>query len=144
MNRFNGYTATPQFARPMMAVSAAISESKGISPEIRDLIECRVSQLNGCSYCLRMHVKSYVEHSGDQEKLHMLPVWRVAKGFSDAERAALDWAEGLTETAPTEKLDKVYLKLQDHYDLEQISTLTFIISTINAWNRLGVAQHNLA
>lgn len=144
MNRFNSYTATPRLAQLMMDLSAALSKCECVPLALRHLLECRVSQLNGCAYCLRMHVKSYLESEGAPKKLYMLPLWRSAEGFSGAERAALNWAEHLTASAPPETLSRVHLELQAFYDLEQVSTLTFIVSTINAWNRLGIAQHSLA
>ncbi|MBX2832782.1 MAG: carboxymuconolactone decarboxylase family protein [Rhodospirillales bacterium] len=144
MSRFNFPEISPKLFKAMFDLASVLGTDGKISPVLRDLIECRVSQINQCAYCQRMHSKSFAEHSGDAMKLGMLPVWRAASGFDDAERAALDWAECLTDVGSQERISQSHRKLLDHFEEDEISELTCIISTMNAWNRLGIAQHEFA
>lgn len=144
MNRFSFPDATPALFKPMLALATALGENARIPTVLRDLIECRVSQINQCSYCLRMHSKSFAQNGGDPVKLIMLPVWRAAQGFDNAERAALDWAECLTRIENQDRIAQSHRQLVEHFEAEAISELTCVISTMNAWNRLGIAQHEFA
>ncbi|MEQ8287729.1 carboxymuconolactone decarboxylase family protein [Thalassospira sp.] len=144
MSRFNFPEATPKLFKAMFDLATVLGTDSKIAPVLRDLIECRVSQINQCAFCQRMHSKSFAEHGGDPMKLAMLPVWRAASGFDDAERAALDWAESLTEVASQDRISQSHRALLDHFEEDEISELTCIVSTMNAWNRLGIAQHEFA
>lgn len=144
MSRFAFPDASPRLFKAMFALATELGTDSRVTPVLRDLIECRVSQINECAYCLRMHAKSFADHGGDPMKLVMLPVWRSANGFDDRERAALDWAECLTVADSQERISQSHRKLLDHFEDAEISELTCIISTMNAWNRLGIAQHELA
>lgn len=144
MSRFDFPKSSPKLLNAMLSLATALGDNPKIAPVLRDLIECRVSQINQCAYCLRMHSTSFAEHGGDGTKLTMLAVWRSADGFDAAERAALDWAECLTEVASQERIAQSHKALVEHFETDQISELTCIISTMNAWNRLGIAQHEFA
>ncbi|NIY76612.1 carboxymuconolactone decarboxylase family protein [Thalassospira sp. HF15] len=144
MTRFAFHEVTPELFQAQFALATKLGEEPLIKPVLRDLIECRVSQINGCAYCVRMHSDSFAKHGGDPIKLTMLPVWQSAEGFSEAERAALVWAECLTRAECQVTISKCYRVLLDHFEEAEISELTCIISTMNAWNRLGIAQHEFA
>ncbi|PKR49371.1 carboxymuconolactone decarboxylase family protein [Thalassospira povalilytica] len=144
MSRFSFPDTSPALFKSMYGLATAIVENGKVPAVLRDLIECRVSQINQCSFCLRMHAKSFAEHGGDAAKLTMLPVWRAADGFDDAERAALDWAECLTRIESQERIAQSHGALLAHFEADAISELTCVISTMNAWNRLGIAQHEFA
>ena len=128
MTRFAFHEDTPALFQAQFALAAQLGENPRIAPVLRDLIECRVSQING----------------GDPTKLTMLAVWEGAQGFDEAERAALAWAECLTRTENQVEISKCHRALLDHFEAAEISELTCIISTMNAWNRLGIAQHEYA
>lgn len=144
MSRFDFPQTSPKLFQAMYALASSIEESGKIENVLRDLVEARVSQINQCAFCVRMHSKSHAEHGGDAAKLTMLAVWRAADGYSPAERAALDWAECLTECVSQERISESHRVLVEHFENDQISELTCIISTMNAWNRLGIAQHEFA
>lgn len=143
-HRFLAHKTSPALFQAMIKLAEEIGTAGNIAPQLRDLIESRVSQINRCSFCLRMHAQSFRDHGGDPAKLDMLAVWRAAKDFTPTERAVLDWAELLTRCAPAEEITASYRQLLDFFEDKAISELTFIVSTINAWNRLGIAQHKLA
>lgn len=144
MDRFSAQKVTPKLRNALLTLSAGLSENPKIDPQLRDLIETRISQLNQCSFCVRKHGASHAAHGGVRAKLEMLPVWRAAKDFAPSERAALDWAETLTQTRDQATIDQSFAELSRFFGAEEISELTFIISTMNAFNRLGIAQHEQA
>ena len=143
MTRFAFHEITPELYQAQFALAAKLGEAPLIAPVLRDLIECRVSQINGCAYCVRKHSDSFAKHGGDQIKLTMLPVWQGAEGFDASERAALAWAECLTRTESQAAISACHRALLDYFEEAEISELTCIVSTMNAWNRLGIAQHEL-
>lgn len=144
MTRFAFHEASPALFQAQFALATKLGENPLIAPVLRDLIESRVSQINGCAYCVRMHADSFVKHGGDPVKLTMLPVWQAAEGFDASERAALAWAECLTRPEDQAVISKCHRALLDHFEEAEISELTCIIATMNAWNRLGIAQHEFA
>ena len=122
-------------------VQASIAlEKSSLERPLLELLYLRVSQINGCAFCLEMHSKALRKSGVDQVKLDALAGWRVSNHFSDAERAALAWAEDLTHIAENHAEDSVYQPLLVHFSAEQISDMTFAISLMNAFNRLAVSM----
>lgn len=122
-------------------VQASIAlEKSSLERPLLELLYLRVSQINGCAFCLEMHSKALRKSGVDQVKLDALAGWRVSNHFSDAERAALAWAEDLTHIAENRAEDSVYQPLLVHFTAEQISDMTFAISLMNAFNRLAVSM----
>ena len=106
---------------------------------LRALIEIRVSQINGCAYCLDMHATE-ARHLGEtQQRLDCLAAWREAPFFSERERAALAWAESLTYVIETRAPDDVYTEVKKHFADKELVDLTAAIGMINLWNRMSVA-----
>ncbi|HSY44163.1 MAG TPA: carboxymuconolactone decarboxylase family protein [Candidatus Acidoferrum sp.] len=107
--------------------------------KLRALIEVRVSQINGCAFCLDMH-STEARHLGEsQQRLDCLAAWREAPFFSDRERAALAWAESITCIAETRVPDEVYNEVKKHFPEKELVDLTTAIGMINLWNRLSVS-----
>jgi AhpD family alkylhydroperoxidase len=111
----------------------------GVDPAIYDLVRIRASQLNGCIFCLDMHVKEATLRGERALRLHHLTAWRESALFSEKERAALEWTELLTRPGPNGVEDGDYEKARAQFSEKELSDLTLVISTINAWNRLGIA-----
>jgi uncharacterized peroxidase-related enzyme len=105
-----------------------------------ELMFMRVSQINGCAYCLDMHGKALRESGVDNAKLDQLAGWRVSHAFSDRERAALEWADSVTLIAATGAPDSAFEALQTHFSDAEIADLTFAISIMNAFNRLAISM----
>ena len=131
--------ASPDAVKAMYALEAAIAKL-GVEHALLELIRLRASQINGCAFCLEMHSKALRKSGVPQHKLDALAGWRVSAHFSDAERAALAWAESVTHIAESHAEDAVYQPLLDHFSARQISDLTFAISLMNAFNRLAVSM----
>jgi AhpD family alkylhydroperoxidase len=122
------------------ALGAVNKHVTTIDPKLRALVELRVSQINGCAYCLDLHSAQARSHGETQQRLDCLPVWWECDFFDAAECAAFRWAEALTDIAHTHAPDELYDALKAHYSEPQIVDLTLIISIMNAWNRIAIAH----
>jgi uncharacterized peroxidase-related enzyme len=109
----------------------------GLDHGLRYLVEARVSQINGCVYCVDSHTQQAREHGERQQRLDCLVVWREAPFYTPRERAALAWAESLTLLPQTGAPDDVYEELRAHFSEKELVDLTYVITTMNAWNRIG-------
>lgn len=135
--RMNYYKAAPE---TMKAMTAAEEMAKNLSlPQaLRELVKMRVSQINGCAFCLDMHAPAARQAGVTQQKLDVLAAWRESPAFDDRERAALAWAEALTRIEQSGIPDADYKGLAAAFDERERVDLTFVITTINAWNRFAV------
>lgn len=130
---------SPNVYAGLVQASMALEKSS-LERTLLELLYLRVSQINGCAFCLEMHSKALRKAGVEQTKLDALAGWRVSNHFSDAECAALAWAEDLTYVAETHAEDNVYQPLLAYFSAEQISDMTFAISLMNAFNRLAVGM----
>ncbi|AKE09118.1 carboxymuconolactone decarboxylase family protein [Serratia liquefaciens] len=122
-------------------VAALMALEKGaLDKATIELMFMRVSQINGCAYCLDMHGKALRESGVDNAKLDQLAGWRVSHAFSDRERAALEWADSVTLIAATGAPDSAFEALQTYFSDAEIADLTFAISIMNAFNRLAISM----
>lgn len=103
------------------------------------LIDIRASQLNGCAFCLDMHVKQAKIHGERELRLHHVAIWRESPLFTPRERAALAWTEALTRIAPEGISDAAYAEMREHFSEQELSDLTWRVAAINGWNRMNVA-----
>ena len=110
----------------------------GLDPQLRLLVEVRISQINGCAYCVDMHTREARGAGETQQRLDCLVVWREVSFFDARERAALAWAEALTLLPQTRAPDDVYAAVRDQFDDKGLADLTLAIVAMNAWNRIGV------
>lgn len=138
--RFDPYKGEKNYVHGMAKTEEALGASP-LDPMIRHLVKLRVSQINGCAFCVDMHLKEARDDGEDQTRLDHVVIWREVDGFTPAERAALDWAELLTLVTQTRSLDGAYQALEAHFSEEKIRALTYSVIMINAWNRLQVAAH---
>ena len=111
-----------------------------IDPKLRALVELRVSQINGCLYCCNAHSMEARAAGETQQRLDCLPAWDESNFFDAAEKAALGWAESLTDVSHTHAPDADYAALTPHFSEAQIVDLTLIISMMNAWNRIAIGH----
>lgn len=137
--RLNFMDQLPALTEKLMAFSLAVSDSHHIRPALAVLVDLRASQLNGCTFCIDMHVKQARLRGERELRLHHLAGWRESQLFSAQERAALAWTEALTCLAPEGVPDAVYHKVREQFAEQELAALTFHIMSINAWNRANVA-----
>lgn len=135
--RINHFQAAPALAKALSEASIA-SHKSSLDPTIRNSIEIRVSQLNGCAFCLDMHVKQAKLKDERELRIHHLPIWRESPLFSAKEKAALALAEALTRISEHGVGDELYRAMQEHFSETELSELTFAIALINTWNRLQI------
>jgi AhpD family alkylhydroperoxidase len=102
------------------------------------LVKLRVSQINGCAYCLDKHWKDLRSIGEEEQRLYSLDAWRECPYYTDRERAALAWAEAVTLITQGHASDAAYAEVSAHLNEKEISDLTLAIATINAWNRLAI------
>ncbi|SFI76863.1 carboxymuconolactone decarboxylase family protein [Celeribacter neptunius] len=114
-----------------------------IDRKLRALIELRVSQINGCSYCVDLHTMEARQAGEVAQRLDCMTVWREVPFFDPGEKAALAWAESLTKVADQGAPEDLYAALSDHFTEVQIVDLTLIIAQMNAWNRLAIGFEQL-
>lgn len=102
------------------------------------LLKLRASQINGCAYCVDMHVKEARAHGLSEQWIALVAVWREAVLFSPRERAVLAWTEAVTRLGETGVPDAVYEDAKAWFSDAELVQLTVAIGTINLWNRLAV------
>ncbi|MDB6061860.1 MAG: hypothetical protein JWM78_1963 [Verrucomicrobiaceae bacterium] len=127
----------PELARAMGGVNVVLGRSS-LNKTLIDLIFLRVSQINGCAYCVDMHGRDLRKLGESERRLSAVAVWVESPFFSALERTVLAWAEGLTRIAGGPVPDSLYEPLKAHFNDKQIVELTYAVALINAWNRIGV------
>lgn len=125
------------------SMAKAKNNMPSIDKRLRAVLELRVSQINGCAYCVDLHTVEARETGETQQRLDCLPVWQEVSFFNDAEKAALAWAEAITLIAGNGAPQPVYDALSAHFSDQQIVDLTLIIAQMNAWNRLAISFGHL-
>ena len=138
-NRIDYAKASPEGYKAFGGVYAYLLKC-GLSQELIDLVYLRVSQLNGCAYCIDMHSRDLLKLGVAVEKLVLVPVWREAREvFTVRERAALAWAETVTRVTETHVPDAEYEAAAGEFGDKKLADLTYAIGLMNAFNRLGIA-----
>lgn len=111
----------------------------GVEPQLLHLIKFRVSQVNGCAYCLDMHAKDLRAEGETEQRLYVLDAWREAPFYSDRERAALAWAEAVTKVSGGQIPDDIYEEATSQFSDEELIDLTMTAIATNCWNRINIA-----
>ena len=122
----------------MLGLSSYLAKSS-LEKNLLLLIDFRVSQINGCAYCLDMHSKDLRAGGETEQRLYCLDAWREAPFYTDRERAALAWAESVTLVGETHVPDNVFEQASKEFSEPELIDLTMAIIAINGWNRLNVA-----
>ena len=120
----------------LLAASHAVHGS-ALGQELVELVFLRVSQINGCGYCMDMHGTALRKAGIEPRKLDTLPAWPESRFFDARERAALAWAEALTRLPERAPPEAAFDALGTHFDDQGIADLSMAVAVINAWNRLG-------
>lgn len=124
------------------ALNLLVSTNKHISSvdnRLKAIVELRVSQINGCAYCIDSHSNEAREAGESQQKLDCLSVWKECQLFSDTEMAALTWAESVTNIATESDIESKLNQLLKHFSEKEAVDLTLIISLMNFWNRMAIS-----
>ncbi|AGW92754.1 MULTISPECIES: carboxymuconolactone decarboxylase family protein [Cupriavidus] len=136
--RVNYFQQSPELVKKLVEFGGLFQKTT-IEEPIRELVEIRASQLNGCAFCVDMHIKTAKIHGERELRLHHVAIWRESTLFSPRERAALAWTEVLTNLPGHGVPDDIYERVRTQYSEKELSDLTFLVGAINTWNRLNVA-----
>ncbi|MGE5865739.1 MAG: carboxymuconolactone decarboxylase family protein [Rhizobacter sp.] len=136
--RINYAQQSPELFQKFSAFSVALGSS-AIDASLRQLVEIRASQMNGCALGVDMHIKQATLHGERPLRLHHLTIWRESPLFSPRERAALAWTEVLTHIPAHGVPDALYEEVRAVLSEKEMADLTFVTMAINAWNRAGNA-----
>ncbi|CDG16093.1 carboxymuconolactone decarboxylase family protein [Xenorhabdus doucetiae] len=133
------YDLSPELLQGFRSVKEGLEKSPLGLPLV-ELVYLRVSQINGCAFCLNKHTQSLRQTEETERRLAELAGWRVSSQFTFREKAALAWAEALTYVTATHADDGAYLPLKDYFTDQEISDLTFAIALMNGMNRLAIGM----
>jgi len=142
IQRLNPYKASPNGVTALVGVEKYI-ESCGLDHRLIALVNTRVSQINGCAYCLHMHTEQARKLGETEARLYLLDAWHESELYSARERAALAWAESLTDIAATHAPDDVYDEARRQFSEKELADLSIVIAMINAWNRLSIGARSV-
>ena len=137
--RLKYFDLSPELMSGFRAVKVALEKSV-VEQNLIELIYLRVSQINGCAYCLNLHTNSLLKAGETQRRISEVAGWRVSDQFSKKEQAALNWAEQLTLISTSHADDEAFELLKKFFNDTEISDLTFAISLMNGMNRLAISM----
>ncbi|WP_298930638.1 carboxymuconolactone decarboxylase family protein [uncultured Ramlibacter sp.] len=137
--RLSHFRVAPEAMNAMLGVSTTLAASMLEKP-LRHLVDIRVSQINGCAFCLDMHAREFLSTDPDLQRLNSVAAWREAGFYSDRERAALQWAESLTLLGSAHPPQDHFDALRPHFSDKEVVELTVAVAQINAWNRVSVGM----
>ncbi|MEQ9812539.1 MAG: carboxymuconolactone decarboxylase family protein [Azospirillaceae bacterium] len=140
--RLNAQAAAPDAIKAVLGLETYV-RGCGLEHSLIELVKIRVSQINGCAYCLDMHVRDARASGESDQRLAVLAAWWESPAFTERERAALAWAETLTRIADRGAPDSVYQPLAAQFSETEIVNLSLAIATINTWNRIAIGFHNV-
>jgi AhpD family alkylhydroperoxidase len=137
--RMEIWREAPDAYRAMVALDRAVS----LEPELRELVKVRASILNGCAFCIEMHVEEARDHGETEQRLHALAAWEEAPWFSPRERAALALTDAVTLVSEGHVPRAVWDAAAAEFPPAELAQLVFAITVINAWNRIAVTTRML-
>lgn len=141
--RINAYEKGKNALKAMYGFGMYLSKSS-IEQPLLNLIYYRVSQINGCAYCLDMHSKDLIVKGETEQRLFVLDAWRDAPFYTTRERAALSWAESVTKLPNGQVPDDVYKAARLEFSEEELIDLTVGVIAINSYNRVNIAFRTTA
>lgn len=141
--RINYAKASPEAFKAVVALENYVQNS-GLERRFIHLIKLRASIINGCAFCVDMHVKESRHDGLSEQWINLMSVWRESTVYTEQERALLGWVDAVTKIAETGAPDGAFEELKAHFSDEDIVKITVAIGTINTWNRIAVgfrSQH---
>lgn len=135
--RLNYAKAAPKTLQAMLAISEVAKQS-GLEESLLYLIDTRASQINGCAFCIDMHIQDAKAAGETDDRINLLTAWREVDLYTPRERAALAWTEKLTRLADSHVTDEDFNAVRKEFSEEELANLTLAIVTINGWNRFNV------
>ena len=141
--RINAFEKGHGAMKSLYSLGAYLAKSP-LDQSLLDLVYFRVSQINGCAFCLDMHSKDLRAKGETEQRLYMLDAWRDTPFYTGRERAALAWAEAVTKLTENSVSDEVYNQAREQFSEEELIDLTLAVTTINTYNRINIAFRTTA
>jgi AhpD family alkylhydroperoxidase len=139
--RLNPFAVAAEGVAALAGVESYLQRC-GLDHRLILLVKTRVSQINGCAYCLHMHAAEARKLGETEARLYLLDAWHESQLYSQRERAALAWAEALTNIAASRAPDDVYDAARRQFSEKELADLSIAIAMINAWNRLAIGSRS--
>ena len=136
--RIDYATLAPKAMKALLTLSMTANSSGALGKRLIDLVLLRVSQINGCAFCIDMHWADLIKQDVNPRHVNAVAGWREAPFFSERERAALNWAEAVTAIPQRDPSDADFAQLKAHFSDAEIADLGFVIGSITFWNLLNV------
>lgn len=128
----------PTIAEAVRAIEPASADTE-LAETLVEMVKLRISQMNGCAYCTDLHSRKLHRSSADTRKVATVATWEESPFFSERERAALQFAESLTDVAGQSVPEEVFTAIYEEFDESEAVDLVAVIVNINCWNRLWLA-----
>lgn len=138
--RLNYPKAAPATLQAMLALSEVVKQG-GLEKSLLCLVETRASQVNGCAFCIDMHIREAKAAGETDDRINLLPAWREVDVYTTRERAAVQWTELLTRLADRHVSDDDFAAAREEFSEAELAHLTLAIVMINGWNRFNVGFH---
>ena len=132
----------PEGMARMTALEHYLNTQSGLEPALMEMVRLRASLMNGCEYCIKLHTAELSKHHETAERIASVASWRETDAYTQRERAALAWAEAITNIQDGHAADALYDEVRAHFDEVETVNLTLVITTINAWNRISISLGN--
>ncbi len=136
--RMDALKAAPGAYQAMLGLENYLRQC-GLEENLLDLVKLRASQINGCAFCIDMHWKDLRKLGESEQRLYLLDAWRESPGYTERERAALEWTEAVTLVAATHVPDETYRIAREQFTETELANLTLAVAAINAWNRISIS-----
>lgn len=138
--RMNHRAVNPAGFQALLKLEEA-TRKMGIAPVLIELIKIRASQINGCSYCLDMHVTDLRKIGESEQRMSLITVWRETNLFTEQERAVLALTEAVTRISEAGVPQDIYDNVLKHFSESEFVSLIMTINAINCWNRIAISTH---
>lgn len=129
----------PEGLAKMRALEHYLNTGAGLEASLLELVRLRASLMNGCEFCINMHTAELKKRHEPAARVDGVAAWRSSEAYTKRERAALAWAEAVTDIQEGHAPDVVYEEVRAHFSDAEAVNLTLAITTINAWNRIAIA-----
>ena len=139
--RISFFQLAPANLQAMIALSGTVKKSS-LGARLVELINLRVSQLNGCGVCIDMHWRDLIKQEADPRHLNAIAGWREAPFFTERERAALNWAEAVNAIPHRHPGDADFALLKEHFSDNEIAEMSYAIAVIKGWNTINASLRN--
>lgn len=136
--RMNYASVAPTFINKLVEMEKFIKEHTEINMELFELIKIRVSQINGCTFCLHLHTKEARKIGMTNERIDCVAAYQDGEMYTEREKVALEFAERVTKIATYSVSDDLFNRVRKHFSEKEIVELLFIINQINNWNRICI------